>query len=60
MNDEIRRALIEVHDDDLKVIRQYISWVRIRRRITDRFYTKYHWVGPSSGRAPAPAFHWVG
>jgi len=57
MQDEIRRALIEVHDDDRQTIRHYIAWVRIRRKITDRFYRKHHWVVPAAQPFNA---HWVG
>lgn len=55
MQDEIRRALIEVHSDDLPMIRSYVRWVRIRRKVTDRFYFKAHWIA-----APVRRFHWVG
>lgn len=54
INEEIFLALLESHPDDLKVIKQYVRWVKVRRVIHDIFYKSAHWV--RSGRR----VHWVG
>lgn len=60
MQSEIRRALIDVHNDDLRVIRQYVAWIRIRRKVTDLFYFNAHWVKPEPVQVAVQRFHWVG
>lgn len=54
MKHHIYAALQQAHPDDLRVIAQYIRWVRVRRRIHSAFYQKpAHWVA-------GPYAHWVG
>lgn len=54
MMDEFRNALGQSHSDDLATIRHYIKWVMFRRKITDSFYQRFHWVKPTK------RIHWVG
>lgn len=54
MMDEFINALDQSHSDDLPVIRNYIKWVSFRRKITNTFYQKFHWVKPT------PRIHWIG
>ena len=55
MRDQIRAALIESHPSDLNIIRSYVKWLLIRRRVTDRFYQPMHFVRPQH-----ELVHWVG
>lgn len=54
MNRHIHAALQQAHPEDLRVIAQYIRWVKIRRHVHNAFYQKpVHWV-----TVPRTA-HWV-
>jgi hypothetical protein len=55
MNNEIRTALLESHPNDLPAIRQYVAWVKFRRRAHNVFYTPAHWV-QGTKRA---TYHWL-
>jgi len=55
INEQIAQALLESHPHDLIVIRQYAMWIRLRRKIQNTFYQKFHWVRPSRHRV-----HWIG
>lgn len=52
---EIRIALAESHPADFNIIRTYIKWLAIRRRVTDTFYARAHWA-----RRNHNLVHWVG
>lgn len=50
----IHAALLQSHPADLRLIAQYILWVKLRRRIHNYFYQRpAHWV------APARTVHWI-
>jgi hypothetical protein len=68
--EEIYAALLLARPDDLTEVRRYIEWIRIRRRVNDRFYFRAHWVyvkkAPPQLEEPTPLFgthagnaHWV-
>lgn len=52
--EEIRAALLLANPEDLEMFRRYLTWMMIRRKITDRFYFKAHWVNPVG------KVHWIG
>jgi hypothetical protein len=43
--EEILSALLLSQPEDLRVIHQYIGWMKIRRAVNNRFYLSGHWVG---------------
>lgn len=55
---ELRCAMQEAHMGDLPAIKQYIVWLRFRRRINHYFYFDAHWI--QSVHLGAPQQHWVG
>lgn len=55
MREQIRAALTEAHPHDFAMIRSYIRWLLIRRRVTDRFYTPVHYAKPQH-----ELWHWIG
>ena len=44
--EEIITALLLLRPDDLDAARRYIQWMKVRRKINDRFYFAAHWVHP--------------
>ncbi len=63
IDERIYQALLNMHADDLTVIRQYVRWVKFRRRMHNFFYAPAHWVNRRAvlslgeGRTQV---HWVG
>lgn len=51
--DDIAAALASSHPADLALIRRYVEWIKIRRRVNSRFYFQAHWV-------TGIRVHWVG
>jgi hypothetical protein len=52
--EEILSALLLSQPEDLRVIHQYIGWMKIRRAVNNRFYLSGHWVGVPRRH------HWLG
>ncbi len=50
--EQIMAALLLSTPGDLRAIRQYIGWMRFRRRVNDTFYPTVHWIRPSH-------YHWI-
>jgi hypothetical protein len=58
IDEQIFLALMQSDPNDLPVIRRYVAWVRLRRRIHDLFYTSHQWVLPD--HIEENKYHWVG
>jgi hypothetical protein len=55
-NQEIIAALLKASRSDLRNIRLYMDWIRLRRRVNNHFYRQAHWIQePSCARRA----HWV-
>lgn len=52
---DIRAALTAAHPADFGIIRSYIRWLMIRRKVTDRFYAPVHFAKPQH-----ELIHWIG
>lgn len=52
--EEIVLALRYTHRDDLEKIRRYVAWMKVRRRVNDRFYFAAHWL-----TRPKGGYHWI-
>lgn len=54
----IGQALLDTHADDLKVIRSYVHWLRLRRTVNQIFFAppikRVHWA------KPIETVHWIG
>ena len=63
MLDKLHHALCDTHPANLKVIKQYAQWLRLRRYVNNTFYLipQMHWVSPcySCGVRGAERAHWV-
>jgi len=44
----IAQAVSESHPHDLLIIRRYIAWVKLRRKIHNTFYARVHWVSSNA------------
>ena len=55
IDEEIIIALALLGPDDLEAARRYIQWIKIRRKVTDRFYFRAHWL-----QGPRQNYHWIG
>jgi hypothetical protein len=52
--EDITIALLLAHPDDFEAARKYLQWMQVRRKVTDRFYFRAHWISPER------KIHWVG
>ncbi len=51
--DEIITTLLLSSPGDLRAVRQYIGWMKMRRVVNGQFYFRAHWVQRS------PGYHWI-
>jgi hypothetical protein len=52
--EQIENELLQMGPEQLEVARKYLQWIKIRRRVTDRFYFAAHWI-----TRPRNQYHWV-
>lgn len=75
IDERIAKAIAESHPNDLTIIKHYITWVKLRRKVNDAFYRPVHWVKANMTplafsiqpverrrliRQKFPSVHWVG
>jgi hypothetical protein len=59
--EEIRAALLLANPNDLEAFRHYLEWMKIRQKITSRFYFRAHWIDCSRRRQleAGQQYHWI-
>ena len=52
--EQIENELLQMGPEQLEVARKYLQWIKLRRKVNDRFYFVAHWIRPER------KYHWLG